>query len=141
MPIVFEDNSLKLKTQLTDGLSAFMEEVGQEIQSQTVRNSKKRTGNTAGSYDHIVRESFLAGEIEVQVGSDMENAIWEEYGTGEYALHGDGRKGGWVYQDVKGDFHHTYGKQPRQPLTKAFKSVAPKVQRTLESMIRKSLGD
>ena len=25
----------------------------------------------------------------------MENAIWEEFGTGEYALNGDGRKGKW----------------------------------------------
>jgi len=34
---------------------------------------------------------------EAQVGSPMEAAYWEEWGTGEHAAHGDGRKGWWIY--------------------------------------------
>lgn len=27
----------------------------------------------------------------------MEESFWNEFGTGSYAIHGDGRKGWWVY--------------------------------------------
>lgn len=139
MSVEFKDNTVKVIENLADGLSAFMYEVGGEIQSQTRRNSRVDTGKTKGSYDYKVRESALAGEAEVQVGSDSENAIWEEFGTGEYALHGDGRKGGWVYEDETGVFHHTHGKTPKQPLTKAFQSVAPKIKKQLVNVIKQNL--
>lgn len=35
------------------------------------------------------------------VGNPLQNAIWEEFGTGEYALEGDGRKTPWRYKDEK----------------------------------------
>lgn len=138
MSVEFKDNSVKIIETLGDGLSAFMHEVGGEIRSQVVRNSRSDTGVTKGSYDYKVRES--THESEVQVGSDMENAIWEEFGTGEYALHGDGRKGGWVYQDEKGNFHHTYGKTPNQPLKKAFDKTAPKFKKQLGNVVKESIG-
>mgnify|MGYP007128414196 FL=1 len=97
------------------------------------------TGQTKGSYKYMVDEG--KDESTVAVGSDLENAIWEEFGTGEYALHGDGRKGGWVYKSKKdGKFYHTYGKTPRQPLTKAFQSVAPKIKKQLVNVIKQNLG-
>ena len=75
----------------------------------------------------------------VEISGDKQT--WEEFGTGEYALHGDGRKGGWVYKSKKdGKFYHTYGKTPRQPLTKAFQSVAPKIKKQLVNVIKQNLG-
>lgn len=138
MSVEFKDNSVKIIEALSDGLSAVMHEIGGEIQAQVVRNSRSDTGVTKGSYDYKVRES--AHESEVQVGSDMENAIWEEFGTGEYALHGDGRKGGWVYQNEKGDFYHTYGKTPNQPLKRAFDKTAPKIKKQLGNIVKESIG-
>ena len=50
-------------------------------------------------------------------------------------------KGGWVYKSKKdGKFYHTYGKTPRQPLTKAFQSVAPKIKKQLVNVIKQNLG-
>ena len=138
MSVEFKDNTVKVIENLADGISAFMYEAGAELQTQVRRNSRVDTGVTKGSYDYKVRESTLAGEAEVQVGSDSENAIWEEYGTGEYALHGDGRKGGWVYRNEKGEFYHTYGKHPRQPLTRAFQKKAPKIKRHLAEIVKVS---
>jgi hypothetical protein len=31
------------------------------------------------------------------IGNPLEPSLWTEFGTGEFALHGDGRKGYWVY--------------------------------------------
>lgn len=76
-------------------------------------------------------------ESTVAVGSDLENAIWKEFGTGEYALHGDGRKGDWTYIDEKGQGHHTHGKTPNQPLTKAFQVMKPKILPQLKKYFKK----
>lgn len=36
-----------------------------------------------------------------------------EFGTGLFAVNGDGRKTPWAYQDAKGNFHYTHGQQPQ----------------------------
>ena len=139
MSVEFTDNTAKIKTALSEGVIGFLHEAGGEIQAQVQRNSRVDTGQTKGSYKYMVDEG--KDESTVAVGSDLENAIWEEFGTGEYALHGDGRKGGWVYKSKKdGKFYHTYGKTPRQPLTKAFQSVAPKIKKQLVNVIKQNLG-
>ena len=61
------------------------------------------------------------------IGSGYENAIWEEYGTGEYAAAGNGRKGGWVYKAPDGTFHYTKGKKPRRAFQRAYMKVKPKI--------------
>lgn len=139
MSVEFTDNTAKIKAALSEGVIGFLHEAGGEIQAQTQRNSRVDTGQTKGSYKYMVDEG--KDESTVAVGSDLENAIWEEFGTGEYALHSDGRKGGWVYKSKKdGKFYHTYGKTPRQPLTKAFQSVAPKIKKQLVNVIKQNLG-
>ena len=102
MALEFEDNRLKVKEALFDAGEAFLHEACGELQARTQRNSRVDTSQTKGSYEYNISGSFMAGEQYGQVGSNLENAIWEEFGTGEYALHGDGRKGGWVYQAPKG---------------------------------------
>lgn len=139
MSVEFTDNTAKFKAALSEEVVGFLYEVGGEIQSQTQRNSRYDTGQTRGSYKYVVDEG--QHEATVSVGSDLENAIWEEFGTGEYALHGDGRKGGWVYKSKKdGKFYHTYGKTPRQPLTNAFQTTAPKIKKQLANVIKQMIG-
>ena len=60
---------------------------------------------------------------ETTVGNPLENAIWEEFGTGEFAINGDGRKGGWYYKDEEGKWHHTYGKTPHRAFKRAYDSL------------------
>ncbi len=96
------------------------------------------TGQTKGSYQYKVQEG--SSESTVHVGSNLENAIWEEFGTGEYALHGDGRKGGWKYVDAKGKGHFTMGKKPNRPLYNAFHALREKLKRRLEEILKERLG-
>lgn len=139
MSVDFKDNTARVKAALSEGVVAFLHEAGGEIQSQTQRNSRVDTGQTKGSYKYVVDEGH--DESTVAVGSDLENAIWEEFGTGEYALHGDGRKGGWVYKSKKdGKFYRTKGKTPNQPLTNAFQTTAPKIKQQLANVIKSKLG-
>ena len=137
MSLEFEDNRLKVKEALFDAGEAFLHEACGELQARTRRNSRVDTGQTKGSYEYNISGSFMAGEQYGQVGSNLENAIWEEFGTGEYALHGDGRKGGWFYEDEKGEGHFTHGKQPKRPLHNAFVSKKG----TCERIIKDKIGD
>lgn len=138
MAQTFKDNSASIEKELRSIVSGFLEEVGGEVQSQARRIVRVATEQTKGSYDYKAIESNE--KAEVQVGSHLKNAIYEELGTGEYALHGDGRKGGWVYQDAKGDWHRTHGKTPKRPLYTAFSNTAPKAKKQLANALRQLGG-
>lgn len=128
----FEDNRIECKETISDAMIAFLYEIGGEFTSQTARNSRVKTGQTKGSWDYVVDES----EFTATVGSPLENAIWEEFGTGEYALNGNGRKGGWYYVDEMGNGHFTHGKTPNRALWNAFETLKPVIQSALEEKLK-----
>ncbi len=130
--VIFEDYTLKVQNAMSDKINIALEECAGELESQVKRNSRVDTGKTKNSFKHKIIESEHAALI----GSDSENAIWEEFGTGEYALHGDGRKGGWKYVDAKGDGHFTRGKKPSRAFWRAYTSLKNK----LINRIQNSLG-
>lgn len=121
MSVVFTDNRIKVKNAIADKIKAVLEEVAGELESQVKRNTKVKSGKTRGSWSHRVYPTDSG--FEAAIGSDYENAIWEEFGTGDYALEGNGRKGGWSYQDEQGKWHKTHGKKPRRPLFLAYTSL------------------
>lgn len=138
MAIKFEDNVFKITEALTAGISAFLHEAGGEIQSRTQRNSRVDTGETKGSYSYKVQES--AESAEVTIGSNLENAIWEEFGTGEYAVNGDGRKSGWVYKSNRdGKFYYTTGKKPNKPMLNAFNATKGDIKKRLGDVIKNNI--
>jgi len=116
MPVEFKDFSISVKSEMQDAAVKWLIEAAGELESQTKRNTRVDTGKTKGSWQYIVDE----GKLEAVVGSTMENAIWEEFGTGEHALEGNGRKGGWFYKDKEGNSVFTRGKKPNRALWNAF---------------------
>lgn len=122
--VKFNDYSIEVKGSITEKIGSFLVEASREIVSQTVSNSRRKTGQTAGSFDAEIDES--AGRA--VIGSDYENAIWEEFGTGIYAINGDGRKNvPWRYQDERGVWHKTSGKTASRAFFKAFQSSESKI--------------
>lgn len=129
----FKDFSVEVKGKLHGAGIAWLHEAGNEIASQTAMLSRRDSGQTAGSFECKIDEA----KGEAIVGSPLENAIWEEFGTGEYAVKGNGRKTPWVYQDQKtGKFYKTKGKRPSRAFTKAFKIVKPKAERRVEQLFK-----
>ena len=118
--IKFIDHTEEIQSIIAECVYAALEEASGELESQVKRNTVVDTGQTKNSWTHRVTGSMMAGEYQAQVGSPMGNAIWEEFGTGDYALNGNGRKGGWFYEDEEGIGHFTHGKQPRRPFYKAY---------------------
>lgn len=96
--VTFEDYTIEVKGIMDDGINAVLEECAGELESQVKRNSRVASSKTKNSFRHKVVDS----EHKAYIGSDEENAIWEEFGTGEHAIPegGGGRQGYWVF--VKG---------------------------------------
>lgn len=135
MSVEFTDNSARVKSALKNKVSSALHECGGELVSGTRRNSRTDTGQTKGSYEYKVVNG--SNEATVYVGSNYKNAIWEEFGTGEYALNNDGRKGGWVYHSAKNDkYYHTTGKKPKRPLYNAFNSLRPSMLKLIRQRLK-----
>lgn len=127
--IKVEDNSLQVCQAIERAIEGGLHEAGGEFIAQAARNSRVDTGDTKGSFDYHVADDA------VHVGSNAENAIWEEFGTGVYAENG-GRATPWVYRDRRGKFHTTHGKRGTRALTKAMQAKAPIARRIIESKLR-----
>lgn len=130
--IKFEDNRIQVKAMIQHEVIAALYSIAGELQSQVMRNTRVKTGQTKGSWEYTVDEE----KLEAMVGSALENAIWEEFGTGEYALKGNGRKGGWFYVDKYGKGHFTYGKKPTRALHNAFVRLKPSMIEQLEKALK-----
>lgn len=162
-PVEFEDNTIKVIGEMTDAMLAGLEAAAGEIEAMTIRNS--RQGHKYGDlqaralWNHIVDE----GKREAHIGSEHEAAYWEEFGTGEHALYGNGRQGWWIYiegQDSgKGGKSYatkeeaeeaavflrkvkglkavvTNGLEPNRPLFRAFSSGKDIVQAIIEDHLK-----
>lgn len=132
MAVEFKDYSIQVIDALEERAILFLSEAAGEVESQTKRNSRVDSGQTKGSWQHVVDES----KFEAVIGSPLENAIWEEFGTGEYALKGDGRKGGWVYINKYGKKVFTLGKRPNRALHNAFETLKSALIARAESIFR-----
>lgn len=121
--VFFVDNTTLCVDAISDTARRVLEECAAELESATKRNTRVgNTGNTKNSWQHKAPTEDGGGYV-VVIGSDYINAIWEEFGTGEYALHGDGRKGGWKYESPPGSWHFTRGKRPSRAFQKAYDSL------------------
>ena len=139
--IRFTDFSAEVIARMESKLLNALEEATGEIESAVIDNTptgKVGGGNTKGKWSHWVDEGSYTG----YVGNPLDTALWLEFGTGEHAVNGDGRQGGWYIHigngnneisqavvdaygfktvTIKGEkFVHTYGMKPQRPLQKAF---------------------
>lgn len=140
--VKFIDNHIKVEAEIEKRICNWLEEVSAELESQAIRNTRVNTGATKRGWGHTVDEASL----EAFVGNREENAIWEEYGTGEYAEKGGKGRNVWYVcadqldQKQISDFTYKYhfpivygkngtvffemhGKQAQRMLTKAYQGT------------------
>ena len=131
MAVKFEDYTMKVINAMNDKINATLEECAGEMESAAKRNTRVDTSKTKIGWKHFVDEE----KHEATIGNTEENSIWEEFGTGEYALKGNGRKGGWFYEDEEGNGHFTHGKKPSRAFWHAYTSLKKSIiNRINESM-------
>jgi hypothetical protein len=145
----FDDNSIKVSEAISAVAEEWLDDATRLVLNQTVRNSRVDTGRTKASWKRVVNGN--AG----YVGSEMENAIWEEYGTGVHSDNKQGRKTPWYVPvaDFKGnhpptyqgkvvivhgkgdvDFYKTDGKKPNRALRNAKDSCLETIRNRLKTL-------
>lgn len=156
--VEFQDNTISVLNALNDAYIAWLYEAAGELESQVKRNTKVGKisgGKTKGKWKYKVDEN----NNEAVVGNTEETAIWLEFGTGEYALNGDGRKGGWyipigngqgqISEEVVEAYHfpvkygkngmkyaYTTGMKPQRPLYTAFTDSKTKIKKAFEDKLK-----
>ena len=113
----FKDNSDFAKQAINDAGVRFLFQACLLVEGQAVALATVQTARLRNSIDHRVDEEELTG----YVGSNVDYAVYVEFGTGEFAENGQGRKGGWVYQDPSGEWFFTWGQEPQPYLRPAFR--------------------
>ncbi|HEL1645565.1 TPA: HK97 gp10 family phage protein [Streptococcus suis] len=113
----FVDNSAAVKRELERAAIRGLIKAAMLVESQAVLLVPVNTGGLRGSIGYQVNES----ELVAYIGTNCEYAIYVEYGTGEFAEAGNGRKGGWLYKTPNGEVHFTYGMPPQPYLRPAFR--------------------
>ena len=152
MGVEFHDYTIKVKDIMDDRINAVLAEQAGEVVSQVNRNSRVQSRKTANSFQYKVDEKAHIAYI----GSSAENAIWEEFGTGEHALHGDGRKGAWyvpvdgytgkkcptyngqvviVYGKNKKKYYKTNGKKPSRAFWNAYRSMKNNIIKRIQEFL------
>ena len=162
MSVELINNSIRVKEAMQEACVAYLHEAAGELQAQTAQNMPPGQwfAQQKTKWNYVVDEN----KLEATVGNPMQQSLWTEFGTGEYALHGDGRKGYWVY--VKGsdgsvtstggksytlnkakqivammradglDAHYTKGQTPKRPFQQAFNSKKSALIRRAEEALK-----
>ena len=163
--VEFNDYSIRVKNLIKETAITFLIEAGELLHSEVVRNTAVDKGQTAGSWGDPVLDE---GNLAVHVGSNFQNAIWEEFGTGEHAEMGNGRKGYWVFvlgsdgssttksktystkEEAKKAMailrkkglpaFYTNGKEARHPFLKAYVGNKARIIKRAEELFKKGLS-
>lgn len=151
MPNVeFKDNSIAIKQEINEKSLNWLGDIARELETQVKQNSRNDTGETKRQWKHYIDKS----EGKAYIGNELENALWEEFGTGEYAVNGDGRNTPWYVPvwkvtgkkkptfngkveivHIKGkSYYKTNGKKPKKALTKAFTRIKPLAKKRAEEI-------
>ena len=96
------------------------------------------SGELRDKIDHNVVDT--SNGPAAKIGSPLDYAMYVEYGTGEFAENGAGRKGGWSYQTPDGEWHHTDGMRPQPFLRPAFKRNKDKIREIVGKEFKAKFG-
>lgn len=116
MSVRFEDFTVKVNAAIDEAANAFLHEAAGELTAQVARNVPNK-----GHFHRELAQSFRyevdRSKREATIGSPLERALWNEYGTGEFSdSPKGGRHGYWVYVkdsnlSDSGGYTYTGGKQ------------------------------
>jgi len=115
----YESNISQVIKVIKGNAERALQSVGVYLTSQMVKNVDSMgivdTGRLKGSITHEV------DGMEVHNGTNVEYAMYQEFGTGIYAEDGQGRQTPWLYTGRDGNKYMTRGTRPRPFLRNAYR--------------------
>ena len=135
----FTDNSKKVKAQMDDAMFQALESAALIVEASAKALAPVGdSGELRDKIDHNVVDT--SNGPAAKIGSPLDYAMYVEYGTGEFAENGAGRKGGWSYQTPDGEWHHTNGMSPQPFLRPAFKRNKDKIREIVGKEFKSKFG-
>lgn len=125
----FIDNSKQVKAALRKVSGQALEEAALLVEGQAKALAPVDSGELRDKIDHTIKEQN--GMKIAQIGSPLDYAIYVEYGTGEHATNGAGRKGGWRYKTPDGKWHYTRGMKAQPFLLPAFRRNKKNIEKVI----------
>ena len=134
--MTFVDNSEAVKRELERAAIRGLIKASMLVEGQAVLLAPVDKGGLRDSIGYKVDES----ELVAYIGTNCEYAIYVEFGVGEFAENGNGRKGGWVYKTPNGEVRFTYGMPPQPYLRPAFRRNQKAIRDILADCLRELGG-
>lgn len=133
----FIDNSKAVKNLMNKASEESIQAALLFIEAQA--KSLAPVGNSGELRDKIDnRIETSNGNVIGKVGSPLEHALYVEFGTGEFAENGAGRKGGWSYQDPSGEWFFTWGQDPQPFMRPAFRRNKKQIEQLIGGKYKSS---
>lgn len=158
---LFEDFSPEVKEALQSVVSGWLGKWAQRMEKQAQSARSEARQDSPGYQSRV-----LEGQSTAVIGSDSDQALWEEFGTGTYADAGKnggrmGRRGWWVYREgwqggggdvlteeqaktieetSGGALHATRGSKPNYTLEKAFLANKEQAKYDLAKQLRERMN-
>ena len=107
--VKFVDNKEEVLAACHQQIIGWLEALGEDAAS-TAANVLTQTGTIdTGRLKSSISSAVDEENNCVYIGTNVEYAIYHEFGTGRYAEGGGGRQTPWMYQDRDGVWHWTQG--------------------------------
>lgn len=130
---MLKDNSDEVKAGIREVQLKWLYAVGEILTSAIRPLIPVDLGNLKTSLNYQIDEETL----ELVIGVSPEYAIYIEFGTGDYAENGKGRKGGWAYTDPKtGERVFTHGNHPQPYMRPGYESSKDNLIPVLEKYLQ-----
>lgn len=101
-----ESNREEVLAAARSQINSWLQAIGEDAASTAAERVPVKHGLLKGSISSAVVES----ENAVYIGTNVDYAIYHEFGTGEYASAGSNAKRiPWAFQDENGQWHMTSG--------------------------------
>lgn len=107
--VKFTTNKEEVLTEVKDKIVAWLNAIGQDA-SETSASVLTKTGTVdTGNLRDSISPSVDEANLCVYIGTDVDYAIYHEFGTGKYAEGGGGRQTPWMFEGKDGEMHWTHG--------------------------------
>lgn len=137
MAITVINNIDKVREQLKKNIYNALDAAGNFVKGEAIRKAPVDNGALR---DHFGIEISVK-DLKVRVYNDLEYAKFVEFGTGIFALDGNGRKTPWVYyyDGHKGEpgFRVTVGQKPQPFLMPAVEKNTDKITNIMAIQLKK----
>jgi len=134
--MTFEDHSKEVISDLQKAIRAGVTEATLMVETSIIEKAPADNGQLRNSITHNV--SGTVDSVKGVVGSPLDYAVYQEYGTGEHATNGAGRKGFWIYIAGNGASSGMFGKGKGKSYTLAEAKKAKAIMLGMNSSLKPS---